>query len=123
MPPASERRLLAEMDAERLERLLAGTPLREFTDHTITDAGDLRRELAVIKAEGLSIDREERNEGMRCIAAPVFDANDEAVAGISVSGPTHRMKDDTIAHMSAHVLEAAQALTIAIGGQVTRLPS
>lgn len=110
--------LLAQMDEDRLKRFLASTPLDEFTDHTITDPAELRRELSRIRENGVSIDREERNEGMRCIAAPVFDANGEAVAGISVSGPAHRMKDNVIARLSAHVFEAAQALTLAIGGRV-----
>lgn len=114
--------LLAEMDEERLDRLVSTTPLRKFTGNTITDVEELREELANINAVGLSIDREERNEGMRCIAAPVFDANQEAVAGISVSGPTHRMKDNIIARLSAHVREAAQALTKAIGGRPTPRP-
>lgn len=112
--------LLAQMDEDRLKRFLASTPLDQFTDHTITDPAELRRELSRIRENGVSIDREERNEGMRCIAAPVFDANGEAVAGISVSGPAHRMKDNVIARLSTHVFEAAQALTLAIGGRVQK---
>jgi IclR family acetate operon transcriptional repressor len=108
--------LLAEMNGGRLERFLSGEPLQGFTEHTITNPTDLRRELAIIRQDGLSIDREERYEGMRCIAAPVYDANDEAIAGISVSGPTHRMKDKMIPRLGAHVSEAAHALTLAIGG-------
>jgi IclR family acetate operon transcriptional repressor len=111
--------LLAEMDKERLDRFLTVAPLKEFTEHTITDPNDLRFELTTIRNDALSIDREERTEGMRCIAAPVFDANDEAIAGISVSGPAHRMKDNVIARLSAHVSEAAQALTQSIGGKIT----
>ncbi|MFP7674431.1 HTH-type transcriptional regulator BhcR [Marivita sp. S0852] len=109
--------LMAEMDSDRLDRLLSDRPLTAFTDNTVTDADALRQELATIRRNGLSIDREERNEGMRCIAAPVFDANNEAVAGISVSGPTNRMKDAAMERLSGHVKDAAQALSRAIGGQ------
>ncbi len=53
---------------------------------------------------------------MRCIAAPVFDINGEAVAGISVSGPTSRVGQEKVAEFSAAVVAAARELTVAIGG-------
>lgn len=109
--------LLAQMDDERLKRVLSDQPLQAFTAHTITDADALHRELASIRAGGVSIDREERNEGMRCIAAPIFDANGEAIAGISVSGPTHRMGNDVLESLSSQVQQAAETLSHAIGGK------
>lgn len=108
--------LLAQMDAERLERLLAQGRLEAFTGQTITDPGQLRADLAQIRARGFAIDNEEKNAGMRCIAAPVFDMNGEAVAGISVSGPTSRVDMSGIAALSRAVMDAAEALTRAIGG-------
>ncbi len=111
--------LLAQMDEDRLQRYLKSRRLVGFTPHTITDHDALKQELATIRENGLSIDREERNEGMVCIAAPVFDANGEAAAGISVSGPTHRMKPDVVERLSTHVVDAAQALTVAVGGRLT----
>ncbi len=53
---------------------------------------------------------------MRCIAAPVFDSNQEVVAGLSVSGPTSRVSDEHVAQLSAQVIAAAQEMTLAIGG-------
>lgn len=108
--------LLAQMDAERLDRLLAAAALEAFTGQTITDPGQLKADLAQIRARGFAIDNEEKNAGMRCIAAPVFDMNGEAVAGISVSGPTSRVDMGGIAALSRAVMEAAEALTRAIGG-------
>jgi len=61
---------------------------------------------------------QERNLGMRCIAAPVFDIHGEAIAGISVSGPTSRVGTEQTAALSRAVLSAAQDLSSAIGGDV-----
>jgi IclR family acetate operon transcriptional repressor len=108
--------LLAQMDADRLSRSLADQNLAAFTEFTITDRAQLVVDLVEIKTRGYAIDNEERNLGMRCIAAPVFDINAEAVAGISVSGPTSRVRPDDIKGLSAAVKEAANALSIAIGG-------
>ncbi|MBO9398486.1 IclR family transcriptional regulator [Shimia sp. R9_2] len=109
--------LLAHMDADRLERVLSAYALEAFTDFTITDQSALHADLALIRERGYSVDNEEKNIGMRCIAAPVFDLNNEAVAGISVSGPTSRVGSEEIARFSQPVVEAAQALTVAIGGE------
>ena len=110
--------LLAHMDEDRLDRLLASVQLQAFTDRSITTVESLKQDLTSIRARGFSIDNEEKNEGMRCIAAPVFDVNGEAVAGISVSGPTSRVREDGIEQLSRPVIEAGQALTQAIGGTV-----
>lgn len=108
--------LLAQMDDDRLDRLLANQKLESFTKHTITDIATLKTDLAETRARGFSIDGEEKNLGMRCIAAPVFDMHGEAVAGISVSGPTSRVGADQIAAFSRAVIESAEHLTRAIGG-------
>ncbi|MCA0998498.1 HTH-type transcriptional regulator BhcR [Alloyangia pacifica] len=107
--------LLAEMAGERLEKLLA-RKMERFTVHTLAEPEALRADLAAIRARGYSIDAEEKNLGMRCIAAAVFDASGEAAAGISVSGPTIRMREDMTDETSRAVMRAARELTSAIGG-------
>lgn len=112
--------LLAHMDEDRLNRVLSTVELTRFTDHSITDQATLRQDLATIRENGYSVDNEEKNEGMRCIAAPVFDMNKEAIAGISVSGPTSRVSVSETERLSRAVIDAAHQLTSAIGGLVTR---
>lgn len=108
--------LLAQMDADRLDRWLASRRLEAFTERTITDRSVLRDSLQAIRDRGFSFDDEERNDGMRCIAAPVFDVNREAVAGISVSGPSSRISTRQLENLARPVIEAARDLTAAIGG-------
>lgn len=108
--------LLAQKDAEWLARFEATEALEPFTPHTLTNRTALDADLAETRARGYAIDAEEKNIGMRCIAAPVFDLNGEAVAGISVSGPTSRIGPESITPLGAAVVEAAQALSRAIGG-------
>jgi len=108
--------LLAHMDLDRRQRILQNITLEPYTKYTITDAEMLKHDLLDIQKRGYSIDNEERNLGMRCIAAPVFDFNREVIAGISVSGPTSRVGTEHISDMSVAVLHAAGALTQAIAG-------
>ncbi|MEM8787806.1 MAG: HTH-type transcriptional regulator BhcR [Pseudomonadota bacterium] len=112
--------LMAQMDPDRVDRLLAEAPLERFTDHTICDAARLRAELRLTRDRGYAIDGEERNLGMRCVAAPVFDIHGEAVAGISVSGPTSRITPAWVAQRQAAVVAAAAALSRSLGGGAHR---
>ena len=109
--------LLAEMDSARLKRTLRNQTLEAFTKHTITEFDELENDLKDVRARGFAVDGEEKNLGMRCIAAPVFDVTGEAVAGISVSGPVSRVGPGDVDRMSACVVEAAKALSLAIGGE------
>ncbi|WP_459194067.1 IclR family transcriptional regulator [Halosimplex sp. J119] len=64
------------------------------TEHTITDRGAFFDELADINDQGYAVDEEERLNGLRCVAAPITDDDDRAIAAISVSCPVHRVDDD-----------------------------
>ncbi|MBA3325037.1 MAG: IclR family transcriptional regulator [Rhodobacteraceae bacterium] len=108
--------LLAYASPERIERLLRTAPLEAFTPQTLVDAVRLRDELAVIRARGWAMDDEERTSGMRCIAAPIFNEFREAIAGVSISGPTLRVARDRGPDYGAQVRAAADRITRAIGG-------
>jgi IclR family acetate operon transcriptional repressor len=108
--------LLSQMEAARIDKFLTDMPLERFTEFTLTQPDALKGDLEVTRQRGYSIDGEERNVGMRCIAAPVFDIHGEAIAGISVSGPTSRVGTEQIASLSTSVLIAARDLSAAIGG-------
>ncbi len=82
--------LLAELDADELERRLDGVELERLTEHTITDPDALIAELETIRRRGYSVDDEEFALGLRCIAMPIRDRDDRAIAALSVSMPTPR---------------------------------
>ncbi|MGR3272265.1 IclR family transcriptional regulator [Thalassococcus profundi] len=108
--------LLAQMGPERVAAILDRHGAERFTEHTLTGEA-LTADLAETRARGYAVDAEEKNLGMRCIAAPIFDVHGEAVAGISVSGPANRIPDDSIAATGGVVRDAAQAVTRGIGGR------
>lgn len=107
--------LLAYQPAEAVARIVREKGLASFTPQTITDAGRLTEELAAIRARGWAVDDEERTEGMRCVAAPIFNEFREAVAGVSVSGPVVRMARSG-SGFGERVRAAAGRITLAIGG-------
>lgn len=102
--------LLAQFERERVERILMRRGLPEFTAKTLTTPDALFADLEATRRRGWSFDDEERFSGMRCIAAPIFDANGDPVAGISISGPSVRFADETVAELGARVRRAAEEI-------------
>lgn len=107
--------LLSCASDTQLNNFLDNAPLQDFTDQTLNDPAALRDDLSLIKSRGYSFDDEERASGMRCIAAPILNLFGEAVAGISVSGPTQRMSDARISDIGQLVRGAARELSHALG--------
>lgn len=109
--------LFAYMDDDAARRMLSRTQMEKFTDRTMTDINALITHKAEMRNAGYSYDNEERTLGMRCIAAPIFNAYGEAVAAISVSGPTSRITEGDVAELADIVKRSAATITDNIGGQ------
>jgi len=108
--------LLAELERKDVESILQSVGLPEYTPKTLTSPQDLFEELETIRRRGWSLDDEERYTGMRCIAAPIYDAKGSAIAGISISGPTERLSDEMAPGMAVKVKQAAAEVTDLTGG-------
>lgn len=108
--------LLAWYPEDRVQAILERKGLEKFTSLTITSDSSLLRDLAQTRERGFAIDDQERADGMRCIAAPIFNAHGEPVAGLSVSGPAFRVGLSDATRIGALVRDAADRVTEATGG-------
>jgi DNA-binding IclR family transcriptional regulator len=89
--------------------------LERRTAHTITAPGELRAELGRIRERGFAVDDVENEDGIRCVAAPVFDDEGEAVASISVTGAEYRLTHEHAVAIAPEVRAAALELSRRIG--------
>lgn len=110
--------LLAWLPLARVARILDERGLARFTAQSHTDLASLSADLIETRARGYAIDDQERAEGMRCVAAPIFNAYGEPVAGLSISGPTFRVDLSDTARLGALVRAAADEVTEATGGRL-----
>jgi len=83
--------LLAFEDREKIEAYYARHALRQYTPHTITDLPSLFSDLTEIKRRGYSVDDQEHENEVCCVAAPIFNMDGKVIAALSVSGPNIRM--------------------------------
>lgn len=93
--------------------LAAGLEAR--TPRTVTDDEQLRQELQRIRVRGYSTDMEENEEGVRCVAAPVFDHRLNVVGAISIAGPIFRFSEQRMTELGNHVVAAAQEISRRLG--------
>lgn len=80
--------MLAHLSADEVARVLDLWGLPRRTPHTITDRRGFQAELAAIRARGYAIDNIENEDGIRCVAAPIFDHRGAVAGAVSLSGST-----------------------------------
>ncbi|WP_059102951.1 IclR family transcriptional regulator [Shouchella shacheensis] len=71
--------------------LIENLTLAPVTANTITEKDELEVQLAASKERGYAIDDEENEEGLYCLAAPIYGPTGTMQAAISVAGPKERM--------------------------------
>jgi DNA-binding IclR family transcriptional regulator len=91
--------ILAFTPADELERLLAGVELRAWSRNTITDKQLLKADLQGVRRCGYALDNEEIFEGLCCVGAPIRDHTHQAVAALSIAGPSVQLGPDRIAEI------------------------
>jgi DNA-binding IclR family transcriptional regulator len=108
--------LLSGLDPAALRQRFHGRRLTAMTPNSITSVAALLRELDEVRARGYATDNEELEPGLRCIAAPIRDADGAVVAGLGLSGPAVRLTGEALADLADRVLRAAAEASEAIGG-------
>ncbi|WP_165492283.1 IclR family transcriptional regulator [Egibacter rhizosphaerae] len=93
---------------EELE--LPAEPLVAYTDRTVTDPGELARELAAIREAGWGRAVGEVEDGLHGASAPVRDPSGRCRAAIVVSGPSYRMPPERLEELGERCIQAAERL-------------
>lgn len=86
--------ILAHLPNDRVNEILDHHGLPPSTENTITERDELFQELERVREEGYALDDEARVKGLRCVAVPIINNNDDIEGAISISGPTSRFRDD-----------------------------
>jgi DNA-binding IclR family transcriptional regulator len=92
-----------------------GGPLEIKTPNTIVDAERLLVEMEHTRERGYAVDDVENEDGVRCVAAPVYDHAGQVVAAMSVSAPAYRFALKDLPRIAPGVRAAALELSTRIG--------
>lgn len=106
---------LAFAHRARLEALYRKAKPEPRTSHTLASLADLTREIEATAKRGYSLDDEEFNLGVRCLAAPVYASDGTCVAAIGITASTVRFTRARIPEIAGIVTQAAAELSRLIG--------
>jgi IclR family acetate operon transcriptional repressor len=90
--------------------------LAKLTSRTITTRKALDAELADVRARGWALNDQERNDGVRAVAAPVLDRRGVAFAAVAVQGPALRLDDRRVKGLTTELADVAAAVAPVLAG-------
>ncbi|MFB6223602.1 MAG: IclR family transcriptional regulator [Haloarcula sp.] len=88
--------ILAELPEEELFEKIEQIDFSPVTEYTITDPDELLMELEEIRERGYSFNREESLRGTHAVGVAICGPDDDVIGGLSVTGPSHRLKGDRL---------------------------
>jgi DNA-binding IclR family transcriptional regulator len=108
--------LLATLSNPELESFLRERKLERYTVNTITSGKLLKKELEKIRKQGYALDMEETEEGIRCVAAPIYNHFGKTIAALGISGPSTRIGRDYLeGELAGAVKKAALEISFKMG--------
>ena len=116
---ATGRAMLAFHEEAQVKRLFPASRLPAFMNLPSIRRSDLLHELALTRERGHSIDDELVRQGVYCMAAPVFDASGEVVAGVGICLQKASLKPRFVAQQRETVIDVAKQLSQRLGAAAT----
>ena len=109
--------LLSQWSKEELDSYLERTDLTPYTRYTLIERSKILEELERISDQCYSVDNEETEEGVRCVAALIFDHEQQVVGAVSISGVAMRITPERIEEFGERVKQCAQTISNDLGYQ------
>ena len=107
--------IAAFLPKEELNQVLRKTVYTPLTRKTITDEPSLRKQLALVAAQGYAIDDEEGHDGVLCVGAPIFNKAHLPFGALSISMPKVRAKEKILKAMVREVPKIAIHVSLDLG--------
>ena len=99
--------MLSALSGNDLENALSRQAFHRYTPQTITDAARLRADLKTCRERGYSLDLEEHEPGVICIAVPIVSGSGDLLGGLSMTNHTHLAAVDDLEQQLPRLKQAA----------------
>ena len=108
---APGKMLLAHMPLQQRKEAIESMKLERLTGTTITDKQKLHQECERIIDKGYSTDFAEADEGIHCIAGPIFNPDLTLAGTLWITGPAKRLPRNQFSKFGEMVKEAGQQIS------------
>ena len=106
--------LISGLRQPQLEAFLA-YPRKKRTDQTVVEEEGIVAKIRQVKRRGYAFEDEECDEGTRCVAAPIYNAEARIVAAVGVAGPRVRIKKSQVPALAQTVIATANEISQRMG--------
>ncbi|WP_166787986.1 IclR family transcriptional regulator [Cryobacterium adonitolivorans] len=103
--------ILANLPESEVRDYATRNGLRTRTEFTITDVAALLADGRLVRNRGFAIDDQENEEHIRCMAVPVFDAQQNLVGGIGITTIAPLVPREKLESHAPLLMTAARDLT------------
>ncbi len=107
--------LTAYLTEDAVLEILKTRRMEMKTRKTIIDPAKYLRELEKVRKFGFALDNEENADGVRCLAAPIFDAAGRPVAVLGTSTVIMQIDDKHLPRFVKLIKEAAEKVSSRLG--------
>ncbi len=109
--------MLAFMPEVERDVVVAGMKFERFQPWTISNRKDFLQCLASVRELGYAVDAGEHLEGHNCLGAPIFDAEERAIASLWLTGPSQHLSEERMSKLIPTVKKAGEMVTAALNPQ------
>ena len=106
---------LSWMAKSELDAYLERSNRTPYTPYTLVEKDKIISDLERIRKQGYPVDNEEMEEGVRCVAALIFDHQGKPAASVSITGAAMRVTPDKIKLFGKLINNCAAAISRQLG--------
>jgi len=107
--------LIAHLPEKEIDSILAESGLPRLTRRTITVRREFKKELARVRAMGYAVSNEENEDGVRAVAAPIFDHDGRVIAAVNLGASSIQIKTEDFPALGKLVCSSATRMSKALG--------
>lgn len=107
--------LLSKISDTEVKQLLGTKAMVKFMPNTINNMDDFIEELNKVRKLGYAMDNIEHEEGIRCIAAPIFDRRGKVIAAVSLSGPIFYVTEERLPELREKIVKTSNDISYQLG--------
>jgi len=111
---ASGKAFLAFLPYEDM-KLILHTGLKRYTEHTHQTFPDLYKDLEVTRQRGFAISRQEYENDINAVAAPILETSGYPIAAIAVAGPSFRLPEARMLELGGEIRSVIESITCEVG--------
>lgn len=107
--------MLAHLSSEELDSRLNNADFKPCTSISIISSETFREELMKVKEQGYALNNSELFGGLRAVAAPIFNSEQQVIAAVNASGSHDEVSEERLfQELPAKIKKTARAISKAL---------